>query len=284
MLINQAVESARGNSRHGSCGVGINETVVRSSDERFRIIVDDLQRPVDLIERLLLIRAEYVPARMAALGIATYDIGVFDSDLLLNNFVEAATDFVGTSELCGAGRLADANVIFEGSQGLLLDEVNGQFPHVTRARTGLTNVCTIANENGLGRVDVTYVSRSYMTRHGAGPFEEARDLRFEDPTNAPNPWQGTMRFGHMDLQKLSRGITHDLGEHESIVNSVTLAVTWADKIAESSRIKTFDGWRDVSRPRFVAELISSIPAHRLLLSFNPTRAGVTEKRNLGVAA
>src|SRR5688572_19623885 len=42
MLINRAIETARGESRHGSCGTGINETVERSLVDRFRITVGDL--------------------------------------------------------------------------------------------------------------------------------------------------------------------------------------------------------------------------------------------------
>lgn len=284
MLINQAVEAARGDYRHGSCGIGINETVTRSGRERFRITVNDLHKPIDLIERLLLIRAEYVPVRMAELGLSSYDVGAFSSDILLNNFVAAATEFVGTSEVCAPGRLSDSVVIFEGSQGLLLDEVNGHFPHVTRARTGLTNVGAVADENGLGRVDVTYMSRSYMTRHGAGPFDTLPIQPFEDPTNAPNPWQGTMRFGCTDMQQLCSAISKDIAQNEPVVNSVTLGVTWLDKIGDQVRYKTIDGWREGDRQRFVHDIGAHVPAHRLLLSFNPSRTGVTEKKNRGVAA
>ena len=37
MLINQFVETARGKSRHGSCGVGIFETIVRNRDSRYAL-------------------------------------------------------------------------------------------------------------------------------------------------------------------------------------------------------------------------------------------------------
>jgi adenylosuccinate synthase len=42
------------------------------------------------------------------------------------------------------------------------------------------------------------VTRTYLTRHGAGPFNEDPDLCFEDATNIPNPWQDKLRFGRFE--------------------------------------------------------------------------------------
>jgi adenylosuccinate synthase len=42
MMINQIVEEIRSNSRHGSCGVGIGETVERNIHPQFAIQVQDL--------------------------------------------------------------------------------------------------------------------------------------------------------------------------------------------------------------------------------------------------
>ena len=66
------------------------------------------------------------------------------------------------------------------------------------SRTNITNPVKILESVGLKLDEAVYVTRSYLTRHGAGPFEEDTELVFEDQTNKPNPWQGEMRFGRHD--------------------------------------------------------------------------------------
>ena len=91
------------------------------------------------------------------------------------------------------------NVVFEGGQGLLLDTAREDlWPHTTCSRTNITNPVKILEASGLKLDEAVYVTRSYLTRHGAGPFEEDTELVFEDQTNKPNPWQGEMRFGRHD--------------------------------------------------------------------------------------
>jgi len=100
-----------------------------------------------------------------------------------------------------------AQVVFEGAQGLLLDQDRGAFPYVTRSHTGIRNALDVAAEAGIDAVDATYVSRAYLTRHGAGPL--SRELPgkpypgIQDSTNVPNEFQGTLRFAHLDLDLLS---------------------------------------------------------------------------------
>ena len=63
-------------------------------------------------------------------------------------------------------------------------------------------------------VEVCYVTRTYLTRHGAGPFPEEcgkdeinPDMR--DLTNVPNPHQGTLRYGRLDEKAFIRRIRED---------------------------------------------------------------------------
>jgi hypothetical protein len=51
MMINQIAEEARDAARHGSCGLGINETLRRGADARLVIRARDLRQP-DRLERL----------------------------------------------------------------------------------------------------------------------------------------------------------------------------------------------------------------------------------------
>lgn len=103
-------------------------------------------------------------------------------------------------------RLVD-DLIFEGHQGVLLDENYGFNPYTTYATTTDHNARKIIDK--LGRTDEVHcygLMRSYMTRHGAGPFPS------EDPNigilinanehNPYNPWQGSMRTGCLDVRLL----------------------------------------------------------------------------------
>lgn len=65
--------------------------------------------------------------------------------------------------------------IFEMSQGLLLDKESHLYmPHCTPSNTGsknpLNNIINNLTDFNDVEIELIYVSRSYMTRHGAGEF------------------------------------------------------------------------------------------------------------------
>jgi adenylosuccinate synthase len=125
-------------------------------------------------------------------------------------------------------------IIFEGAQGLMLDEHRkDQFPHVTRSRTGLTNVIELIPQFGIDELCVTYVSRTYLTRHGAGPLKGEEQFSFPDTTNVLNPFQGQLRFARLDPADLSYSIERDLANARTEFSRIqaSLAFTCADQTA-----------------------------------------------------
>jgi adenylosuccinate synthase len=246
MLVNQEIEQARGAHRHGSCGIGINETVDRCDGE-LRTTAAHLGRPREL-RSLLSGIAERALVRLESLGVVPSPLclDLVRSDGLIEKYVRACEALctncrlVQVDALQGMGR-----VVFEGAQGLLLDEQHRFFPHVTRSRTGLTNVSTLAQELGLRELEAVYVTRSYMTRHGAGLFpSEDPAMRFPDATNLPNPWQGTLRFGRLDVDLLAESIQADLAGKSRLAVEPSLAMTCLDQlqtdpfvVAKQCRIK-----------------------------------------------
>ena len=82
-------------------------------------------------------------------------------------------------------------------------------------------------------VEVCYVTRTYLTRHGAGRFSEECDKAEINPdmtdlTNVPNPHQGTIRYGKPDARKVLRQIREDYDSErlpEEYRTRRTLAVT-----------------------------------------------------------
>lgn len=93
-------------------------------------------------------------------------------------------------------------LIFEGTQGLLLDAENGFLPHVTSTKVGLNGI----PESYLPDAEVYLVTRSYLTRHGKmGKFEESNffSARIDIPpgkleTNVNNKYQGEFRTAYMN--------------------------------------------------------------------------------------
>src|ERR1044071_4701713 len=53
MIVNQRLEDRKGDKRHGSCGMGIHETVVRSTDPLLKITMSDLWNRTSRLESLV---------------------------------------------------------------------------------------------------------------------------------------------------------------------------------------------------------------------------------------
>lgn len=208
VLINMALETARGSNRHGSCGMGINEAVERSVESDSCLSLGQLYQMSlqDLVDKLVHLRKTYLPRRLQQLGLSLSEMGEYGA-LLSNQTVlenaavqmHSALQYVTLREESLLRAYDD--IIFEGAQGLLLDEDCGEFaPHLTSSKTGLCNPVSLLQQYMPDVVpEVVYVTRSYVTRHGAGllPWEqewEKQKIKINDPTNLPNPWQGSLRL------------------------------------------------------------------------------------------
>lgn len=230
VLLNMAAEEARGANRHGSCGMGIYEAQLRT-EAGYGISIGEIAGlgEEELETRLLKIRKEYLPERLRALGLQKANLGEYgellDNEAVLKNaaremlenvrmvnLVENVLDFLNGYK----------RVIFENGQGLLLDAENETYaPHVTASRTGLTNPCSFLQHYGRRLDEVVYVTRSYVTRHGAGPLHNectAAELGIEeaDHTNLENPWQGSLRYArHEPIEEFCADILEDLRNTEA---------------------------------------------------------------------
>ena len=239
VLINMILESSRGTARHGSCGMGINEAAVRSETVPIRL-GDVIGKDADLLFGLLADTArDYTPKRAEQLGLDLGMAGEYGEMLtdmnVLRNAAEAmcrSAEFVMLRE---NDFIADLDeVIFEGAQGLLLDEMNLEYaPHLTSSRTGLFEPARIMRsvfDDDMPDIEIVYVTRSYVTRHGAGllPYESLFDKHkydIIDRTNVPNEWQGSLRFApHGSTGEFMCAVEHDLSE-SGIPASKSLFVT-----------------------------------------------------------
>jgi adenylosuccinate synthase len=210
---NRAREEARGAGRHGSCGMGIGETAsyaLGHPGDAPR--AGDLDRPRDLARKLTLLR-DRLAAGLAADGL-TLRAGP-PAGQPLPDPDEVAGVYRAVAErvtLAGHGHLArllhEGPVVFEGAQGVLLDEWLGFHPYTTWSTTTFENAEALLDESGAaGTATRLGVTRAYQTRHGPGPFvSEDKALTVTEPHNGNGPWQGAFRAGHLDAVALGYAV------------------------------------------------------------------------------
>lgn len=249
VIRNREKEIARGLGRHGSCGMGIFECVKRNKYSQLKLCVKDLQDPFSLYSK--------VEQTRKSLG-HNSDDDVYNTD----NFMRAADYVVRNCPMVELHDLASDydTLIFEGGQGLLLDQTNGvDFPHLTPSSVGSFNIHKTISALGADSTDIFYVSRSYMTRHGAGPMDaecEKDDINpaIVDATNIRNDWQGSLRFGYIDTEKLYKRVRGDFSRYsDANLNMVFTQLNYTD-----GRIATGkDRFEEIIVPEFVDGLYLS---------------------------
>jgi adenylosuccinate synthase len=266
--------------------MGFGETVERNLDPDFALTVADLQHgSAYLLHRLAAIRDDYVPRRLAALGMPALDAesaARLASDVALQRFVHDAMRFRrATRPARPAVLAAHARVVFEGAQGLLLDQDRGAFPYVTRSHTGIRNALDVAAEAGIAALDVTYVTRAYLTRHGAGPLANELPGKpyagIEDATNVPNEFQGTLRFAHLDLDQLERTVRADVADalrHPGIDVTLHLAVGCLDQVGPAVAYRENGALQAAAPEALAARLGRRLGAGVVYTAWGPTRDAV----------
>lgn len=285
MLVNEMAETSRGAARHGSVGLGINETVTRSQVAGYRLTVGQaLRDPGAVAGMLRKIRDAWVPRRVIRLGIqAEYHrrAELVESEGLLESWLAVMESFLRRVHVRPDTDVLreHESVVFEGAQGLALDEVRGAFPHVTRSRTGIHNVVELMAELPPADTCVTYATRAYLTRHGAGPLPgELPDRPFPgvyDLTNVAHAFQGSLRYALLDVAALQRRIAEDFADAERLDGvRMGVAVTCLDQLPEIARW-TCDGEVVEGSPdELVDAVAASLPADEVLASHGPRAAGV----------
>src|SRR5258706_8775457 len=222
VAINRTLETKRGAGRHGSVGIGFGETIERS-ERGFPLYVEDLFQPAVLTEKVRRIIYEWGSIRGKELDIIKGDIS--DGHYQVKDFFEECEYFKRHVRVTPIEPdiYGYSTIIFEGAQGLLLDQVRGMtFPHVTRSNTGLQNVMPLLDQLEISELRVIYMMRPYLTRHGAGPLpgevKELSGIKVVDETNTTKPWQEHLRFAPFDADIIKFAIDIDLAEARAIDN------------------------------------------------------------------
>jgi adenylosuccinate synthase len=254
--VNRLRELARGGGRHGSCGAGIGETMADAL-----AAPDHALRMSDFHDLSHSFAPKLMAARDRMMKIAN-NINAPDSPEALKQLstfrVSPDRVFERYREFylaCGPRIVDDYSashilssaqvVIFEAAQGVLLDERFGFHPYTTWSKTTAANAKLLLEEAEVtDKPTVIGITRSYATRHGAGPFPtESQEWtrKFADQNNEWNPWQEILRSGPLDLPLLKYALK---------INGTVdcLAVTHLDKVTDPWPVCPNYGTYDFLRP------------------------------------
>lgn len=226
MMLNQIFERRRGDNRHGSCGLGINETVLRYNESSracfppFRA-ASAFAQSVEIF--LAMVREFYVTERLYFMGctdLTDEEKSLLNDENIVRNYIAQLKQMLGYCTIVDSSIINNYDgIVFEGAQGMLLDTDYLVFaPHLTSSKTGSYNPKKILLENNLqnGDIEFCYVTRSYFTRHGYGPFPTECDKKelfgkdVEEKHNHKNEWQGDFHFGYFDNELFGTSLCHDM--------------------------------------------------------------------------
>jgi adenylosuccinate synthase len=222
-----------GLGRHGSCGMGIGETIsdslqdpdntIRMRDFRNQSVVKTkleairrkkMTEMITLLDDLPVELSEDMTKRVMSEYTMLEDRTLID--YCMENYYHLI-DTVGiriVDQDYLEGVLKHGTTLFEGAQGVLLDEEYGFHPNSTWSNCTFHNALELL-KGFTGQVIRMGVTRTYLTRHGAGPFpSEDPDARVVEH-NTRGEWQGAFRVGFYDFV-LARYAREVLGELDAI--------------------------------------------------------------------
>lgn len=191
MALNREAERSR-DEPHGTCGLGFGETVAYDLDyPGWGPRVRDLFDIPRLQQKLWAIHGHCVASRVPVQHI--------DVEAVIRQYVNWAFAVSILSSETIYQIIGEGPCIFEGAQGVLLDEWHGFHPHTTWSTTTYENIDQLVdNPDDVERLGVV---RTYTTRHGAGPLPTESDVLTEllrEKHNEDSGAQGSFRCGDFD--------------------------------------------------------------------------------------
>lgn len=254
-------------NQHGSCGLGFGSTIEREENHISFLFEDIWNNSIVNIKLNQIFK--YYCSKMKS-----------NPNVTFAKFLDACDEIKNLSNiLLSSAELGNHHqVIYEGSQGLLLDKDIGFFPHVTRSNTSTKNI----SKSGLADIPDEYVlvTRAYQTRHGNGPMtneDKPHNIK-ENPygVNIYNSFQGHFRKSLLDIDLLKYAIMKDphLKDHDN----KSLFITCLDLVENEWRF-TLNGEiiGCLSEEEFVAKIAKELHIQKLYLSRSPISTEVEER-------
>jgi adenylosuccinate synthase len=203
--LNRLRELSRGEARHGSCGQGIGEArsywlkygedAVFATDLRQ---LDQLRHKLELQRQRTLLEVQDFIDQIDGDGLREFDLWELNAEAVAGELHEAFPSHAILDAAVPAFRMA----LFEGAQGVLLDEYRGFHPYTTWSTVTPHHAWELVQAADVDAIAVLGITRAYTTRHGEGPlptFSAELTNRLPDVGNLRNRWQGGLRCGWLDL-------------------------------------------------------------------------------------
>ena len=211
--MNRIRELLRSN-RHGSCGMGIGEVVQDSLEYKNVIRVNDLRwsfssrkldhlRKLKLAQALMLIGDKQITDKIESELSVLSDVSTIG---MIREWYERVLQRINVVPSSWLDKELTKNVVFEGAQGVLLDQDYGFHPYITWSNCTFDNALTLIGSRPVTRIGVC---RPYMTRHGAGPFvteDSSLNHLADGDHNVYGDWQGNFRIGYFDTEAIRYAI------------------------------------------------------------------------------
>ena len=239
VIVNQELERHREN-KHGSCGMGIWETVKRYNEMTCHSIdTFNNMRLYDKYEYLDKIRYRAWNILYDNNSLSKEVDNILKSQDISKKFIEDIEIFCDKVKIKELRKIIPSyeKIIFENAQGLLLNSDKNNI-HTTPSETGCKNIVDFIEESFNKKlVEIIYITRPYLTRHGNGYFvkeieREKLNANF-DETNVYNEFQGYIRYGKLSINKLIERIEKDFSytcfKNNTYVKS--LAITHLDEMS-----------------------------------------------------
>jgi adenylosuccinate synthase len=212
---------------HGSVGIGVGATMKRNIESPYKVYAIDLTNIDLLLQKCQQIYSYY--KELTGGDPSFYDeyIKEFfrfkEVVMLLKPSIEMMIkDYYHLRYF--------ENIIFEGSQGIMLDMTHGISPNVTYGNTTSKNAIEICEKLDIKDIEIYYVTRCYQTRHGAGWMSNEDHIKLtntQDEINVYNEWQKDFRVGEIDYDLLNYAYSIDNLYSKNITKN--LVVTCIDQ-------------------------------------------------------
>ncbi|WP_237154482.1 adenylosuccinate synthase [Oryzibacter oryziterrae] len=172
LSLHQELDELRENNAAAGTKIGTTKRGIGPAYEdkvgRRAIRLMDLANPATLMNRIERLLAHHNPLRR---GLGQPEIApqtIYDEVMGVADFILPYMDV--SWRLLDEKRRAGARILFEGAQGVLLDNDHGTYPYVTSSHT---HAGQAAAGSGMGPGALNYVlgiTKAYTTRVGEGPF------------------------------------------------------------------------------------------------------------------
>lgn len=236
IFINQIVETSRDKNRHGSCGYGIWETQQRYETNEYNLTFSQLVSKTDneIANYLSNIAHNYLPNRLKYYSITSIPQeyrDLINSSELITHYMQDLRDMEKQIRQISFEDLYKwyQVIVFEGAQGLALDEDNTQnYPYVTASKT--TSYVPIKRVKNIDcNIELCYITRSYFTRHGNGVFptecpKAEINAEIIDKTNVYNYYQQSIRYGKFDFGEFYSRVNTDIANSKQITNNLKTSI------------------------------------------------------------